>query len=101
MDAGFKNGLFTSFANGGIHFFLRLVHHFFDARRMNAAINDELFKSNARHFATDWLEAGKHDGFRRIVDDEIDASEIFQGANVAAFATNDATCHLVVWQRNN
>ena len=68
---------------------------------MDAAVDDELFKRHTGNLATDRFEAGEHDGFRRVVDDEIDAGEIFEGADVAAFAADDTALHLVIWKRND
>ena len=65
---------------------------------MDAAIVDQLFQRDARHFAAHRIERGNDYGFRRIIDDQINARRGFQRADVAALATDDASLHIIVGQ---
>ncbi len=47
------------------------------------------------------VEAREHDGFGSVVDDEVDAGQVLEGADVAALAADDATLHVVGRQRHD
>ena len=38
VHTGFKRCLFSGLFDGGVHFFARFFHHFFDSRRVNASV---------------------------------------------------------------
>src|SRR5258705_514060 len=61
-----------------------------DAGRVDAAVGDQLLEGEPADLAPDRLEAGQQDGLRRVVDDQVDARDGLVGADVAAFATDDA-----------
>ena len=48
-----------------------------------------------RGLAADAVERREHDRLRRVVDDEVDAGEVLEGADVAAFAADDPALHVV------
>ena len=75
-----------------------LFDHVLDAGRMNAAVGDQLLQSDAGDLAADRIEGGDRDGLGGVVDDQIDAGDGFEGADVAALAADDAALHLVVGQ---
>ena len=54
-----------------------------------------------RHLAAHRVEAGQDDGLRRVVDDEVDAGGLLQGADVPALATDDPALHLLVRQAHD
>ena len=62
---------------------------------MDAAVGEQLGERQARRLAAHPVEAGEHDGLRGVVDDEVDAGHVLEGADVAAFAADDATLHVV------
>ena len=68
---------------------------------MDAAILDELLECDARNLAAHRIEARQDDSLRRVVDDEVDARQRLERADVAALAADDAALHLVVRQRND
>ena len=74
---------------------LRLVVHLLDPRRVDAAVLDQLRQREARHLAAQPVERREHDRVRRVVDDEVDAGEVLEGADVAALAADDAALHVV------
>ena len=98
MQVGFEHGLFAGFANLLIHFPLGLFHHFLDAGGMDAAVHNELFQGDAGDFPPHRIEGGDDHRFGSVVDDEIHPRGGFQGADVAAFAADDAALHVVVGQ---
>ena len=94
-DLGFLNGFLTVAANILIDFLLCFGDEFFDAGRVNAAIGDEFVERGPSNFAADGIESTDDYDARRVIDDHVDAGCFFEGANVAAFATDDAAFHFV------
>jgi hypothetical protein len=74
---------------------LRTVVHLLDARGMDAPVLDELGERELRDLAAHAVERGEDDGLGRVVDDEVDAGEILEGADVPALAADDAALHVV------
>jgi hypothetical protein len=85
-------------AHGALDLGLRLGHHLFDARRVDAPVGHQLLERQPRHLAPHRVEARDDDGLGRVVDDEVDAGRLLQGANVAPLAADDAPLHFVVRQ---
>ena len=80
--------------------FRALACGLFDARRMDAAVGNEVGERDLRHLAPDGVETGDGHGFRRIVYDHIHACRGFDRPDVPAFAAYQATLHLIVRQRD-
>src|SRR5258706_4931291 len=78
-----------------------LGNDLFDPGRMNPAVDDELVQRDPRHLAADGIEAADDDGFRGVVDYEVDPGRLLQGADVAPFFADDATLELVGRQRQH
>jgi hypothetical protein len=74
---------------------LRLIVGVLDPCRVNPAVLDQLLERELRHLAPDPVEGREDDGLRRVVDDEIDAGEVLEGADIAALAADDAALHVV------
>ena len=96
MDVRFKRCALAFGLDSRVDFLLRLCDHFLNAGRVDPAVGNELFKSKTRHLAADGVKARYGDSLGRIVNDKIAAGESFDAADVAAFAANDASLHLVV-----
>ena len=62
---------------------------------MDAAVLEQLLERHAGDLAADAVEAGEDHRVRRVVDDEVDAGEVLEGADVAALAADDAALHVV------
>ena len=75
---------------------LSLGDHFLNARRVDAPVGNELFKSKTRHLAANGVKARYGYRLGRIVDDKIAACQRLYAADVAALAADDASLHLVV-----
>src|SRR6185437_142343 len=69
-----------------------------DPLRVDAPVGDETFQGKPADFPPYRVKAGEQDGFRRVVDDEVDAGHRLEGADVAALAADDAALHLVPGQ---
>ena len=54
-----------------------------------------LFERDAGDLAADRVERADDHHARRVVDDHVDAGGLFEGADVAAFAADDAALHFV------
>jgi hypothetical protein len=74
---------------------LRAVVHLLDAGRMDAPVLDELRQRQLGHLPTDAVERGEHDRLRSVVDDEVHAREVLEGADVAALPADDPALHVV------
>ena len=89
-------GCFFPFAADELFDFLvGLADDFFDPRRMNAAVGDQLFQGLAGDFAADRIEPADDHHSGRVVDDHVHARPLFKRANVAAFAADDPPLHFV------
>ena len=95
VNARFIRRLFASFADFLIDFFAGLFDHFFNACRMDTAIGNQFFQSNAGDFTAYGIKARQDDRFRRIVDDEIDAGQRFNSPDIASFTADDAAFRLI------
>ena len=74
---------------------LGLLEHLLDAGRVDAAVRDEALERDAADLAADRVEAREDDGLGRVVDDQVDAGQLLEGADVAALAADDAALHVV------
>ena len=101
MNARIERRLLSGLLDALVDFAFRLVHHFLDTGRMNAPVRNQLFESDTRDFAANRIEAGQNNRFRRIVNNQVNAGQGFQRADVAAFAADNAPLHLVVRQRDD
>ena len=79
----------------------RLVVRLLDSRRMDAPVLEQLLERQSRDFASDPVEAGEDHSARRVVDDEVDAGEHLQRADVAPLAPDDAALQVVRLQRDH
>ncbi len=84
-----------------VDFAASFFNHVLDAGRVDAAVGDELFQCQPCDLAANRIKRRNRNGLGRVVDDEVDARDGFQSADVAAFAADDAAFHLVVGQRHN
>ena len=99
--ARFKRRLLARFLDALVNLALRLLDHLLDARRMDAPIRHELLQCDASHFAAHRVETRKDDSLGRIVDDKVDSCQRLKRADVAPLASDDATFHLIVRQRDH
>ena len=56
-DTQLKYGILTNLNNVGINFITHLVYNFFDSARLDAAITNQSFKSDAGYLTADWIKA--------------------------------------------
>ena len=68
---------------------------------MNAPVGDQSFKRDLGDLATNRIEAREDDSLRRVIDNQIDPSRLFERTDVAAFAPDNATLHVIAWQRHD
>ena len=91
----FHSGVVARFHHALVNIVARLLDHFFNARRMHAAIGHkslQRFNSNGLAHA---VKATNGNHARRVVDENIHASGSFKCPNVAALATNDAALEII------
>src|SRR5882672_9912055 len=92
---GSEHRLFTVADDGLVHFLTHFGDDFFDARRMDAPIKDEALHGFAGDLAPHRVEAGEDDGVGRVIDKDRDTRGRFEGADVAAFAADDAALQIL------
>ncbi len=69
-----------------------------DALRMDAPVEHQRFQGHPADFAAYRIEAGQQNGFRGVVDDDVDAGHGLVRADVAALAADDPAFHVVARQ---
>jgi len=99
-DARIVGGRLAGLADDDVDLGLGLVDDVLDAAWVDAAVLDELGERQASHLAADRVEAAEHDRVRRVVDDEVDAGGLLEGADVAPLAADDAALHLIGGDRH-
>src|SRR5713101_5829987 len=95
---GLENALFAGLHDGVLDHRFRGVVGVLDARRVNPSILDQLRERESRDLATDAVERGQNDRLRGVVDDEVDARQMLEGADVASLSADDAALHVVGWE---
>ena len=98
VDAEVDTGAFAHFGNLLFNLTAGLGNDLFDTCRMDTAIGDELVEREASNLAADGVEAAEDDGVGGVVDDDLHTGEGFEGADVAAFAADDAAFDLFVFE---
>ena len=101
MDVGVEHGLLAGVLDLLLDLFPGLGVHLLDLGRVDATVGHQLGQRQAGDLAAHRVEAGEHHGLGRVVDDEVDAGEVLQGADVAALAADDAALHVVGRQRHH
>ena len=98
VHAGFVAGAFTLFPDGAVNLLAGLLHHVLNAGGVNPPVRNELFQRQPGDLPADGIKAGDGDGFRRVVDNQVNAGNGFQGADVPALPADNPALHLVVGQ---
>jgi hypothetical protein len=62
---------------------------------VDAPVLDQPLERDPRRLAADRVERGQHDGLGGVVDDDVHAGGLLEGADVAALPADDAALHLV------
>ena len=71
LQTDLSNRLLADNLNLLVDFDFSFFESFFDSRRVDSAVSNKFFESNAGDFAADWVKAGKDNCFGRIVDNQI------------------------------
>jgi hypothetical protein len=101
VNANLERGLLAIFTDALVHFLAGFLHHFFNAGRMDPSVSNQLLQRGAGDLAADRVKARQDDGFRRIVDDQVNPRQRLKRTDVASFASDDAALHLFVRQRDD
>src|SRR5215213_8496024 len=91
----------TLLAHDLLDLLLSLRNHFLNARRMDASVLEQLIQGHTSNLAPHWVVTGKGHGLRRIVDNNIDAGNLLEGADIAALAADDPALELFAWERHS
>ena len=93
--ADFQYSGLTLFFNHCLYFTLCLFYHLFDSGRMDTSIYNQLLQCNPRNLSADRIEAGKHNCFRCVVDNQINAGQGFKGTDITSFPSDDTPLHFI------
>ena len=93
--AGLVGGALAGLAHDEVDLGLGLGDDLLDAAGVDAAVGDELGDGDPGDLAADRVEAREDDRLGGVVDDEVHAGRLLEGADVAALAADDAALHLV------
>ena len=77
---------------------LDLGDHLLDARRVDAAVGHEALERLTRDLAPHRIEPRQDHRLGRVVDDDVDAGDGLERADVAPLAPDDAPLHVVARQ---
>ena len=95
VDVGVEGRLLAGLLDLLVDLLLGLGEHLFDLGRMDATVGHQLGQRQAGDLAAHGVEPREHHGFGRVVDDEVDAGQVLEGADVAPLAPDDAALHVV------
>ena len=101
IDTCIKGCRLAFLADCGFHFFSCLFHHFLDTGRVYTSIYNQLFQCQSCNLSPDGIKPGENDCLRRVVNNQVNACQCFQGANVSALTTDDTSLHLIIGQLHN
>src|SRR5919202_356372 len=103
LDSSLVDNTLPFLAHQSLDFLTGLVDDFFDTRGVNASILEQLIERDPRHLAANGVMTRKCHSFRCIIDDDVNTGDLFEGANVASFPTNNAAFQLLrgQWYRRN
>ena len=90
-----EDGLLARLSDDLVDLGLGLVVHLLDPRGMNPAVLEQLRDGQARDLPTQPVEGREDHRMRRVVDDEVDAGEVLERTDVAAFPADDPSLHVV------
>ena len=73
----------------------RLVVHLLDPRGVDPAVLDELHQRLLRDLPAHTVERREDDGLRGVVDDELDAGQVLESADVTSLPADDPSLHVI------
>ena len=94
-DVRLQHRLLAELQDVLLHLLLRLGDDLLDARRVDAAVLDQLGQREPGGLAADVVERADDDHAGRVVDDHVDAGGLLEGADVPPFAADDPALHVV------
>ena len=95
VNAAVEGGLLADLTDLDVKFLLALLDDVLNAGGMDTAVGNEALQGHLGDLALERRKGRQDDGLGGVVDDEVDAGGGFQGADVAAFAADDAALHFL------
>jgi hypothetical protein len=81
-----------------LHLPLDLLDHLLDARGMDPAVRDQRLEREPRDLAAVGIVGRDDDGLGGVVDDQVHAGVLLEGADVPSLAADDPPLHVVARQ---
>jgi hypothetical protein len=100
-DVRLERGLLADLDDVVLDLRARLVVRLLDPRRVDAPVGQQLLERQPCDLAAHAVEAGQDDRAGRVVDDEVDAGEHLEGADVAPLAADDSALQVVGLERDD
>src|SRR5205085_5266422 len=95
LDARLQYALLPQLEDVVLELGLRLLVHLFDAGGMDTPVLQELLERQPGDLPANAVEPREHYCSRRVIDDEVDAGQVLQRADVAPLPTDDAPLHVI------
>src|SRR5262249_13569491 len=95
LDVALQHCLFAHLTDVVFNLLLGHIDDLFDAGGMDAAVGDEFFHGDFGNLASYRVEAIDRDHTRGVIDDDIDARGLLEGADVSTLAADDAAFHVI------
>src|ERR1035438_7928046 len=96
MNSQINRCSFTDFNYLILQLFFDLRHDFFNPRRVNPAIGNQLMQGKTRQLSTNRIKAGKDNGFRGIINNNFDTGSCLKSTNISSFTADDSTLNIIV-----
>ncbi len=95
VDAEVDGSAFACFDDLFLDLFAYFSHNLLDACGVDASVSHKLMQRKASYLAAHGVEPRKHYRLWSVVDYDLDACGGFERADIAAFASDDASFYLV------
>ena len=96
VDSEVNSRTFSRFYNLVVKLFLNLGNNLFNASRVYTSIGNKLVKSQSANLTTYRVKARNHDGFRCVVNNNLNATGSLKRPDVASLTTNNTSLHLII-----
>ena len=96
-DPDIVDCLLSNLGDFVIDLFGGFFDYFLDAPRMDTTVSDQFIHGQPRNFSANGIEARNYDCVRRVIDYHIHTGSRLEGSDVATFAPDYTSLHLVAW----
>ncbi len=95
MNTRVEGRPFTCLPDNIVHFHLDLLDNVLHPPGVNPAVADQSLQRNFRDFPPDGIKTGENNGFRSVIDNQVNACCRFNRPDVAPFSSDDPPFHFI------